>query len=97
MRKSKYREHQIIDVVRRSEGGLPVKVLCRKLGISSATFYQWRSKFGGMEASDLKRLRDLEGENRRLMQMYAELSLDHKVLKHIVEKSCYGQGKTPFG
>jgi len=86
MRKSKYTEHQIIDVLRRAEAGVPVKDLCRELGISSATFYQWRSKFGGMEASDLKRLRDLEDENRRLKQMYAELSLDHRVLKDIVEK-----------
>jgi len=86
MRKSKYTEHQIIDVLRRAEAGVPVKDLCRELGISSATFYQWRSKFGGMEASDLKRLRDLEDENRQLKQMYAELSLDHRVLKDIVEK-----------
>jgi putative transposase len=86
MRKSKYTEHQIIDVLRRAEAGVPVKDLCRELGISSATFYQWRSKFGGMEASDLKRLRDLEDENRRLKQMYAELSLDHRVLKDIIEK-----------
>jgi len=89
MRKSKYSEHQIIDVLRRAEGGVPVKDLCRELGISSATFYQWRSKFGGMEASDVKRLRDLEEENRRLKQMYAELSLDHKILKDIVEKNVW--------
>ena len=89
MRKSKFSEHQIIDVLRRAEAGVPVKDLCRELGISSATFCQWRSKFGGMEASDLKRLRDLEEENRRLKQMYAELSLDHKILKDIVEKNVW--------
>ena len=86
MRKSKFSEHQIIDVLRRAEAGVPVKDLCRELGISSATFYQWRSKYGGMEASDLKRLRELEEENRRLKHMYAELSLDHKILTDIVEK-----------
>jgi len=63
-----------------------VKDICRELGISNATFYQWRSKYGGLEASDLRRLKELETENRRLKQMYADLSLDHKILKDIVEK-----------
>jgi putative transposase len=86
MRKSKYTKHQIIDALRRAEAGAPIKNLCRELGISAATFYQWRSKYGGKEASDLKQLRDLQEENRCLKQMYAELSLDHKILKDIVEK-----------
>ena len=86
MRKSKFGEHQIVNALRRAEAGTPVKDLCRELGVSTATFYQWRSKYGGMEASDLKRLRDLQEENQRLKQMYAELSLDHKILKDIVEK-----------
>ena len=86
MRKSKFSEHQIIESLRRAESGTAVKDICRELGISSATFYQWRSKYGGMEASDLKRLRDVLEENRRLKQMYADLSLDHKILKDIVEK-----------
>ena len=85
MRKSKFSEHQIIDAIKRVEGGLPVKDLCRELGISDAAFYKWRSKYGGMEASDLKRLRELEEENRRLKQMYADLSLDHRIMKDIVE------------
>jgi putative transposase len=72
--------------VKRAEEGVPVKDVCRELGISSATFYQWRSKYGGMEASDIKRLKELEEENRRLKQMYADLSLDHRILKDIVEK-----------
>ena len=63
-----------------------MKDICRELGISNATFYQWRSKYGGLEASDLRRLKELETENRRLKQMYADLSLDHKILKDIVEK-----------
>jgi putative transposase len=63
-----------------------IKDIGRALEVSSATLYTWRSKFGGMDASDLKKLRDLEEENRRLKHMYAELSLDHKILKDIVEK-----------
>ena len=86
MRKSKDSERQIIDVLRGAEAGVPVKDLCRELGLSSATFYQRRSKFGSMEASDLKRLREFDEENRRLRQMYAELGLDHKSLKDIVER-----------
>ena len=86
MRKSKFSEHQIIGALKRSEQGVTVKDICREMGVSSATFYQWRSKYGGLEASDLKRLKDLEAENRRLKQMYADLSLDHRILKDIVEK-----------
>lgn len=86
MRKSKYSEEQIIGSLKRAEQGVAVKDICRELGISSATFYQWRSKYGGLETSDLRRLKDLEIENRRLKQMYADLSLDHKILKDVVEK-----------
>lgn len=86
MRKSKYSEEQIIGSLKRAEQGVAVKDICRELGISSATFYQWRSKYGGLETSDLRRLKDLETENRRLKQMYADLSLDHKILKDVVEK-----------
>ncbi|MBO8087788.1 MAG: IS3 family transposase, partial [Marichromatium sp.] len=86
MRKRKYSEQQIVNALRRAESGVPVKDVCRELGVSAATFYQWRSKYGGMEASDLKRLRALEEENRRLKHMYADLSLDHKILKEIVGK-----------
>ena len=69
------------------EGGRTVKAVCREYGIAEATYYRWKSKYGGMEASDIKRLKELEEENRRLKQMYADLSLDHKILKDIVEKS----------
>jgi putative transposase len=86
MRKSKYSDQQIINALKRAEQGVAVKDICRELGISSGTFHQWRSKFGGLEASDLRRLKDLEAENRRLKQMYADLSLDHRILKDIVEK-----------
>ena len=86
MRKSKFSEHQIVGALKRAETGVPVKDICRELGVSTATFYQWRSKYGGMEASDLRRMKALEEENRRLKQMYAELSLDHTILKDIVER-----------
>ena len=65
---------------------MPVKDICREMGVSPATFYQWRSKYGGLDASDLKRMKDLEEENRRLKQMFAALSLDHKILQDIVER-----------
>ncbi|MFT5390797.1 MAG: putative transposase [Gammaproteobacteria bacterium] len=86
MRKSRFTESQIVDVLKRAETGVPVKDLCRELEVSSATFYQWRSKYGGVEVSELKRIKELEQENRRLKHMYAELSLDHRVLKDVVEK-----------
>ena len=97
MRKSRFSEHQIIGALKRTEQGVPVKDICRELGVSSATFYQWRSKYWGLEASDLKRLKDLEAEIRRLKQMYADLSLDHRILKDIVEKSSDSQRATRAG
>lgn len=86
MRKSKYTETQIVGILKEVEGGRQVKDICREYGISDATYYNWKSKYGGMEASDVKRMKDLEDENRRLKQMFAELSLEHKILKDIVEK-----------
>jgi putative transposase len=86
MKKTRYSEHQIIKVLKEVEGGRNVKDICRECGISEATYYNWKSKYGGMESSDIKRLKELEDENRRLKQMYAELSLDHTILKDIVEK-----------
>ncbi len=86
MKKSRYTESQIVKALKEVEGGRNVKDMCRDYGISEATYYNWKSKYGGMEASDIKRLKVLEDENRRLKQMYAELSLDNKVLKDIVEK-----------
>ena len=86
MRKSKYTETQIVGILKEVEAGRQVKDICREYGISDATYYNWKSKYGGMEASDVKRMKDLEDENRRLKQMFAELSLEHKILKDIVEK-----------
>ena len=86
MKKTCYSESQIIKVLKEVEGGRTVKAVCREYGVAEGTYYSWKSKYGGMEASDIKRLKELEEENRRLKQIYAELSLDHKVLKDIVEK-----------
>jgi putative transposase len=86
MKKSRFTESQIVSILHESESGLPLEELIRKHGISKGTFYKWRAKYSGMDASALKRLKELEEENRRLKQMYADLSLEHRVLKDIVEK-----------
>lgn len=85
MRKKRVTEHQIIKVLKQVEGGCAVSEVCRECGVSQGTYYNWKSKYGGMEASDIKRLKDLETENRKLKQMVANLSLEHEALKDIVE------------
>jgi putative transposase len=86
MKTGRFSENQIISILKQQEAGMKTADICREQGISQATFYNWKSKYGGMEASDVKRLRDLEQENTRLKRMYAELSLDHQILKDILEK-----------
>lgn len=86
MKKSRFSEHQIITILKSVEASRIVKDVCREHGISSATFYAWKSKFGGMEVSDIKRMRDLEHENARLKQMYADLNLENRALKDVIEK-----------
>lgn len=86
MRKSKFSESQIAGILQEAEAGMAVAEVARKHGISAATFYQWRSKYGGMSVSDMQRLRELELENTRLKRMYADLSLDHAVLKEALTK-----------
>jgi len=83
MKASKYSEEQIIGFLNQAEAGMPVKELCRKGGFSDATFYKWRSKFGGMEVADAKRLRELEGENAKLKKLLAEAHLDIHALKSV--------------
>lgn len=86
MKKSRYTETQIVKILKEVEAGRLVKEVCREYAISDATYYNWKAKYGGMEASDIKRLKELEDENRRLKSMFAELSLEHRILKDIVEK-----------
>ena len=86
MKTGRFSESQIIGILKQQEAGMKTGDICREQGISQATFYNWKSKYGGMETSDVKRLRDLEQENARLKRMYAELSLDHQILKDIIEK-----------
>jgi putative transposase len=86
MRKSKFSETQIIAILKAVEAGKTVRDVCREHEISEATYYKWKTKYGGMEAADIRRLRELEEENRRLKHMYAELSLEHRILKEVLEK-----------
>ena len=84
MRKSKFSENQIIGILKSVEAGRLVKDVCREHSISDATYYQWKSKYGGMEASDIKRLRELEEENRKLKLMVADLSLENHAIKEVL-------------
>jgi putative transposase len=83
MKRSRFSEEQIIGVLREQEAGSPTADVCRKHGISSATFYKWKAKFGGLEVSDAKRLRSLEDENSKLKKLLAETMLDNAILKDI--------------
>jgi putative transposase len=83
MKKSRFTEEQIIGFLRQAEAGMPIKELCRKGGYSDATFYKWRSKFGGMDVSEAKRLKELESENGKLKKLLAEAHLDIYALKSV--------------
>ena len=86
MRKSRFSESQIVKVLKEVEGGRTATDVCREYGISSATYYKWKSKYGGMEMADIRRLKELEEENRSLKQMFADLSLENKALKDVIAK-----------
>ena len=86
MRKSRFTEEQIIKVLKEHAAGMPASDLCRKHGISDATFYKWRSRFGGMEISEARKLRALEDENRKLKKLLAETMLDASTLKEMLGK-----------
>lgn len=86
MKKSKYSESRIIGILKQYENGIKVSDLCREHGISQPTFYNWKSKYGGMDTKQLKRLKELEGELSHYKKMYAEACLDNRVLKDVIEK-----------
>lgn len=86
MRTSKFSETQIVSILKQQESGVKVADICREHGISQATFYKWRSKYGGMDASMLRRVKELEAENARLKKMYAESQMDQVILKEALAK-----------
>jgi putative transposase len=86
MKKSRYTDSQILSILKQNEAGATVPDLCREHGMSTATFYKWRSKYGGMDASLMKRMKELEDENRRLKKMYAEEKLKAEIVKEALEK-----------
>jgi putative transposase len=86
MKRTRFSESQIVGVLKEVEAGLKVEEVCRKHGISSGTYYNWKSKYGGMEASDVKRLKEIQEENSKLKRMFADLSLENLALKDLLEK-----------
>ena len=86
MKKSGFSETQVVKILKESEAGVAVDQLSRRHGFSKSTFYKWKAKYGGLDVSQLKRLKELEEENRKLKEMYADLSLEYKFLKDVVEK-----------
>jgi putative transposase len=87
MKKTRYSEEQIIGILKEAEAGIPTTELCRKYGISDATYYNWKGRYGGMTTSEMRRLRQLEDENRRLKQLVADLTLDNQALKAVISKN----------
>jgi putative transposase len=86
MKTSRYTEPQILSILRQAEGGVPVTELCREHGMSNASFYKWRAKYGGMDASMISQMKALEDENRRLKKMFAEMSMQAELLKEALGK-----------
>jgi putative transposase len=86
MKKSRFTETQIVAILNEADAGMQVKEICRKHGISDATYYNWKSKYGGMNASDLQRMKEMEHELSQLKRMYADMALENQALKDLIEK-----------
>ena len=86
MKKSRFTESQIVSILKEADGGVQIKDICRKHGISDATYYNWKSKYGGMDSSDLKRMKEMERELSQFKRMYADLALENHALKDVIEK-----------
>ena len=86
MKKSRFTETQIVAILKQGDAGMSIKELCRKNGISEPTYYNWKSKYGGMQASELKRTRELEAELSQLKRMYADLALENRAMKDLITK-----------
>ena len=86
MKKSRFTESQIVSILKEADGGVQIKDICRKHGISDATYYNWKSKYGGMDSSDLKRMKEMERELSQFKRMYADLALENRALKDVIEK-----------
>lgn len=97
MKNGRYSDAQIMTILKQAEGGVPVSELCRERGMSSASFYKWRAKFGGMDASLMSEMKDMAEENRRLKRMYAEMSMQNDLLRRLLEKSVKAVSKARDG